>query len=495
MAREDWGERLSSLSAPRATGRPTLAQAGDQGDDRRWAALAVLLVGAFLPPLDFFIVNVALPSIRAGLKAGPGAVQLVVSGYATAYAVLLITGGRLGDIYGRRRVFVVGMVGFALSSALSGFAWSPSVLIAGRVLQGLAAAIMAPQSLASIQAIFPDEEKPRALAFYAATFGIASAAGLLLGGALIAASPFGLGWRAIFLINLPVVALTIPAAWVLLKETRADKPQRPDIVGSALIAAALFALVLPLIEGRDRGWPLWSLLLLGCSVPLMLLFAWYERCLDARGRDPLVVPAVLATPGMKRGLVTALLFYALAVFWLMFSVYEQAGRGRTPLQAGLDILPAAGGFILGPLAGGWLAGRLGRWTAATGMVVQALGLLGTGGAILAGRPALLPVPLFALGLGQGIALPALTRAIVSRVEAKWSGLAAGLVTSMFQIGGALAVAIIGGLFYALGGASGGPSLARAYAAGVAAIAFCLFLAAILSGRPDEPKPDEKGGAA
>jgi len=472
-----------------------MTDATDHGASRRWAALAVLLVGAFLPPLDFFIVNVALPSIRAGLKAGPGAVQLVVSAYATAYAVLLITGGRLGDIYGRRRVFVFGMIGFALSSALSGVAWSPSVLIVGRVLQGLTAAVMAPQSLASIQAIFPDDEKPRALAFYAATFGIASAAGLLLGGALIAASPFGLGWRAIFLVNLPVVAVTIPAALVLLEETRADDPERPDIVGAVLVAAALFALVLPLIEGRDRGWPLWSWVLLGTSIPFMLTFAWYERRVDARGGDPLVVPTVLATPGIKRGLATALLFYALAVFWLMFSVYEQAGRRRTPLQAGLDILPAAFGFIVGPLAGGWLAKRLGRWTSATGMVIQALGLLGTGAAILVERPHLLIVPLFAIGLGQGIALPALTRSIVSRVEAKWSGLAAGLVTSMFQIGGALAVAAIGGLFYALGGGGNRPSLARAYAIGVAAIALCLIVAAILSVRLGESNPNAKGRAA
>ena len=465
-------------------------------DPKRWAALAVLLVGAFLPPLDFFIVNVALPAIRAVLKAGAGAIQLVVSGYATAYAALLITGGRLGDIYGRRRVFIAGLAGFAASSALSGGAWSPSVLAAGRVLQGLSAAVMAPQSLASIQAIFPEGEKPRALAFYAGTFSVASATGLLLGGFLINASPFGLGWRAIFLINPPVVALTIPAALVLLKETRAEDPQHPDAVGAVLIGAALFALVLPLIEGRDQGWPLWSLLLLAASLPLMLGFAGYEHRVDARGGDPLVVPAVLKTAGMKRGLVSALLFYTLAVFWLMFSVYEQSGRGRSALQTGLDILPAAAGFILGPIASGWIAARVGRWTSASGMALQALSLLGTAGAILLGKPSLLVAPLFGIGFGQGVALPALTRSIVGRVEAKWSGLAAGLVTSMFQIGGALAVALIGGLFYALlGRQGGGAALARAYAAGAVSIAACMLLAAVLALGLEGVSPDRKGPRA
>ncbi len=205
--------------------------AKDSLDPRRWSALAILLTGAFLPPLDFFIVNVALPSIREDFQASASTMQLIISGYATTYAVMLITGGRLGDLYGRRNVFLAGMVAFAAASALCGFAWSPAVLITGRILQGFAAAIMAPQALASINAIFPGHEKSKALSFYALTFGVASMAGLFLGGALIALDVFGLGWRAIFLINLPVIAIAAPAALVMLRETRSEHARKLDIIG------------------------------------------------------------------------------------------------------------------------------------------------------------------------------------------------------------------------------------------------------------------------
>jgi MFS family permease len=214
--------------------------------------------------------------------------QLIISGYATTYAVMLITGGRLGDLYGRRNVFLAGMVGFAAASALCGFAWSPSVLITGRILQGVAAAIMAPQALASINAIFPDHEKSKALSFYALTFGLASMAGLFLGGALIALDVFGLGWRAIFLINLPVIAIAAPAALVMLRETRSEHARKLDIGGATLIAVALFALISPLIEGREQGWPIWSILMLLASLPLLLLFWRYEIKVGAAGGDPIV---------------------------------------------------------------------------------------------------------------------------------------------------------------------------------------------------------------
>ncbi len=464
-----------------ATGFAVAATKKAEGDSRRWPALGILLVGAFLPPLDFFIVNVALPSIRSDLKASGSILQLVISGYATAYAVMLITGGRLGDLYGRRLAFIVGMLGFAASSALSGLAWSPVVLVVGRVCQGLTAAIMAPQPLASIEALFSDDEKPRALGFYAMAFGLASAAGLLLGGGLILASPLGLGWRSIFLINLPIVAVTIPLALVLLKETRANEPEQLDSGGALLLAAALFALVLPLVEGREYGWPFWSWLLMATSLPLLIGFWIYELRLDARGGDPLVVPKVIAAPGMKQGLTAALFFYALAAFWLFFSVYDQSGRGKTPFQTGIDILPAAVGFIFGPLISSRLERRVGRWTAPTGMVLLAIGLIGTALCVLYDTAHVLSLPLFAIGLGQGVALPAMTHTITGRVHRKWSGLAAGLVTSMFQIGGALSVAVIGGLFYSLlGNSPTNHSLAQAYAVAVSCIALSLLLAAGLT---------------
>ncbi|MBY3439919.1 MFS transporter [Rhizobium laguerreae] len=453
----------------------------DKLDPRRWMALVILLTGAFLPPLDFFIVNVALPSIRADFRASASTMQLIISGYATTYAVMLITGGRLGDLYGRRNVFLAGMVGFAAASALCGFAWSPAALIVGRFLQGFAAAIMAPQALASINAIFPDHEKSKALGFYALTFGVASMVGLFLGGAWIALDILDLGWRAIFLINLPVIAVAAPSAFITLRETRSQHPSKLDLGGALLIAIALFALIAPLIEGREQGWPIWLILMLATSLPFFLLFWRHEKHLESTGRDPILAPSLLQNRGLMRGLLAALFFYALAAFWLIFSVYQQGGLGRTPFEAGLAILPAAVGFVLGPFASERILSVFGRFSAGVGMVLQAAGLSGTAVLISNGLPRFLFVALFLIGAGQGIALPNLVRSIVQRVDRTQSGLASGLVNSMFQIGGALAAAIVGGLFFSiLGSATDVQSIGQAYSVAAVAIAICLLIAGWLS---------------
>lgn len=449
-----------------------------QANSGRWLALIVLLAGAFLPPLDFFIVNVALPSIRQDFHASASMMQLVISAYATTYAVMLITGGRLGDLYGRRNTFVIGMAFFALASLLCGAAWSPLSLIVGRALQGFAAATMAPQALASINAIFSDEEKPKALSLYSLTFGLASMAGLFLGGVLIALDLFGLGWRMIFLINLPVIVIALPAAISLVQETKSTRPKQLDIGGAALIALALFALVAPLIEGRETGWPVWSLVLLASALPLALVLWRYESRLEETGRDPIVSPGLLHTDGIIRGLFSALMFYALAAFWLVFSVYQQAGLHRSPFEAGVSILPAAAGFIVGPLVNPWVAARFGKYAAAVGMLLQVAGLLGTSASVITGRPEYLPLPLFFIGMGQGIALPNLVGKIIGLVDKQSSGLASGLVTSIFQISAALSVAIIGGLFFALVADAFDPrSINYAYTISAIAIAASLLVAA------------------
>ncbi|AGB73158.1 MULTISPECIES: MFS transporter [Rhizobium] len=458
-------------------------------DPRRWMALVILLTGAFLPPLDFFIVNVALPSIREDFRASASTMQLIISGYAATYAVMLITGGRLGDLYGRRNVFMAGMVGFAVASALCGFAWSPLALIVGRVLQGFAAAIMAPQALASINAIFPDHEKSKALSFYALTFGLASMAGLFLGGALIALNILGLGWRAIFLINLPIIAIAAPSAFIMLQETRSEQPSKLDLGGALLIALALLALVAPLIEGREQGWPIWSIVTLAASLPIFLLFWRHEKYMELAGRDPILAPSLLQNRGLMHGLLAALFFYALAAFWLIFSVYQQGGLGRTPFKAGLAILPAAVGFVLGPFASERVLRVFGRFSAGIGMVLQAVGLFGTAALISNGLPQLLFVALFLIGAGQGIALPNLVKSIVQRVDRSQSGLASGLVNSMLQIGGAFAAAIIGGLFFSiLGSATDIQSIGRAYSVAATTIAICLLVAGWLSVSLASTKP-------
>lgn len=418
-------------------------------DARRWLALVVLLTGTLLPPLDFFIVNVALPAIRTDLRASSDVAQLVVSVYAAAYAVTLILGGRLGDLYGRKRVFVGGMLGFGLASAVCGMAPLPSVLVVGRLLQGICAAIMAPQSLASIHAIFPASEKNRALSLYGATIGLASVGGQLLGGVLVAANPLGLGWRSIFLINLPVIAFAMPAALALLRESRAEHSARLDVPGALLLAAGLLALVVPLIEGREHGWPWWCMTLLILGVPLLRYFWHYEKRQELEGGTPLVLPSLLAKRELQRSLSATLFFYALAAFFLVFAVYQQAGLGHDALATGLAILPLGVGFFLGPLCSPPIARWMGPRAAPLGMALEVAGLLLTAVLALGNVPSWLPAPLFVIGLGQGIALPILVRLNVDHVDARWSGLASGLVNATLQISAAVSVALIGGLFFSL----------------------------------------------
>jgi MFS family permease len=317
-------------------------------DPRRWAALAVLLTGAFLAPLDFFIVNVALPSITAGIGATPADVQLVISGYAVVYAVCLITGGRLGDIWGRKIVFLIGLAAFALASGLCGLAWSPRSLIVGRVIQALAAAAMAPQALASVHALFPPHERGRALSIFGITIALASVAGQLLGGALVTANIDGVGWRLIFLINLPVSAITFAAAIPLLRETRGAHRPRLDLGGVLLSGAALSAFVVPLIEGRERGWPWWCIVMLLASPLLGEAFRRYEVALAATGGEPLIDMAVFRAPGLRRGLL------AIATIYMLLDL--SAGRAGPLRLAGRHGDRAAFGGLAGRVPGGVLRG-------------------------------------------------------------------------------------------------------------------------------------------
>ncbi|MBW8723665.1 MAG: MFS transporter [Inquilinus limosus] len=447
----------------------------------------VLLVGAFLPPLDFFIVNVALPSIRGELGAASSAQQLVISSYAALYAVTLITGGRLGDLYGRGRVFFIGLIGFAAASMLCGLAWSPWALIAGRALQGVTAAVMAPQALASVQAIFPEAEKPLALSLYGAVFGLAAVVGQALGGILISLDLLGLGWRAIFLVNLPVAILVVLFGIPLLKETHAQNARKLDLGGTALSMATLGALIVPLIEGREAGWPLWSRLSL-MAVPVLAWLFWrYETRLARAGGTPLLDPAAVQAPGLGRALLIALLFYAIAPFFLLFSVYLQDALHATALDAGLVFLPFGAGFLLGPLSTPICRRILGAYVNPIGMGLEAVGFVGLAWAIVAtpaGAPPA-PVPLatilFVIGFGQGLALPTLMRMVTGRVAPALSGMIAGIVSSTLQVGTAFSVAVIGGIFYTVLGARTDPAaITQAFIVAILCIAVCLAVGTGLS---------------
>jgi MFS family permease len=455
-------------------------------DPRRWAALAVLLIGAFLAPLDFFIVNVAMPAIAGGLRASAAEVQLVISGYAVVYAVFLITGGRLGDIFGRKAVFMTGLAGFALASALCGLAWSPDSLIVGRLLQALAAAAMAPQALASVHALFPPHERGRALSIYGVSLGFSSIAGQSLGGALVAADIGGFGWRLIFLINLPIAIGAFAAAIPLLRETRGATRPRLDLGGVVLSAAALTALVLPLIEGRERGWPWWTIAMLVSTPFLAEAFRRYEIGLARRGGEPLVAMDAFAAPGTLRGLGALSTLYALAAFFLTFSIYLQAGLGRGALAAGMAIAPFSAGFLVGSTFSPAIGARAGRAAPSVGFLSSATGLIALSTLVRlapAGQAppfvALAPA-LFMIGLGMGISIPTLFRVIVERVDPRHAGLVGGMANSMLQVSAAMGVALLGGLFFVVRGSRTDPaSIAHAFSVTMLAVAGCHLLGAAL----------------
>ncbi len=463
-------------------------------DPRRWAALAVLLVGAFLAPLDFFIVNVAMPAMRSGLGASDDEVQLVISGYAVVYAVFLITGGRLGDIFGRKMVFMLGLAGFALASAMCGLAWSAPSLIAGRLLQALAAAAMAPQALASVHALFPPNERGRALSIYGVVIGLSSIAGQLLGGALIGADIGGFGWRLIFLINLPVALGAFLAAIPLLRDSRGAKRPRLDLGGVALSAAALTALIAPLIEGRERGWPWWSIAMLVSSPLFAEAFRRYEIGLAGRGGEPLVAMDAFRAPGALRGVLALSTLYAMAAFFLTFSIYLQAGLGRSAFAAGAAILPFSVGFLAGSTFSPAIGARAGRMAPSVGYLASASGLAALGVLVALAPAGAAPslaglAPALALmGLGMGMSLPTLFRVIVERVEPRHAGLVGGVVNSMLQVSAAIGVALLGGLFFVVLGSRTDPgAIAHAFSVTLFAVAGCHLIGAALGAGLGAPR--------
>lgn len=476
---------MSTATCPSAAlPAAVLRNEGATPEPRRWAMFVVLLVGAFLPPLDFFIVNVALPSIQSDLGASSSAEQLVISSYAALYAVTLTTGGRLGDLYGRGRMFFLGLIGFAIASTLCGFATAPWVLVAGRALQGVTAAVMAPQALASVQAIFPESEKPLALSIYGAVFGLASVIGQAMGGILISLNLFGLGWRAIFLLNLPVAVLVVLFGIRLLKETRAADARKPDLGGMVLSVVALAALIVPLIEGREAGWPWWSWVSLAAVPVLARVFWGYETRLSRAGGAPLLDPLALRAPGLGRALLIALLFYTTGSFFLLLSVYLQGALHASALSAGLVFLPFGLGYLVGPLAAPFFRRVVGEYVNPVGLGLEAVGMVLLVCLVLAtpvdATPAAAPlaVILFVAGFGQGLGMPSLMRMVTGRVAPQYSGMIAGVVTSTLQIGVALSVAVIGGIFYNLTGGRAEPEvITRAFVVAVLCIAGCLVLGA------------------
>ena len=449
---------------------------------RRWLALTVLLAGAFLPPVDFFIVNVTLPSIHADLGATSAQLQLVISGYAAAYAVFLITGGRLGDLYGRRRLFLIGMAGFTAANLLCGIAATPVQLLLARALQGVSAALLVPQVLGSIRALSPDERTlGRALNAYAVMMGLAAVLGQFAGGALVQWSPFDLGWRTVFLLKLPLCLAIMAATRSLVPETSASTRQKPDLPGAALISLTLACVIVPLSEGRDQHWPVWVFLVLASAPLFLTTFLWYESRLARTGGSPLVDLRLFAIPGFRRGVLVGTLFFFTTAFYFLFGLYQQEGRGTDPLHTGLAIVPYGIGLLVGPLVTAPLI-RLKPHLLAIGMSIQVTGYAAIGGLIAwACSPDLVTGAVFLAGFGQGIAFPRLYNTALSDVPPHQSGLAAGILNSALQVGASISAAAIGGLFFSLlGEAHTERAYAHAFAVAQGTLTTALFVAMLIA---------------
>ncbi|MGE5286326.1 MAG: MFS transporter, partial [Micromonosporaceae bacterium] len=413
---------------PTATGTPPSA-ASDLAAPRATltgAGLATLLVGVLLPMVDFFIVNVALPSIDADLHASAPLLELVVSAYACAYALLLVMGGRLGDTFGRRRLFLTGMAAFTVTSLACGLAPSATVLVVARAAQGVSAALMVPQVLATIQAATTGQRRARALGRYGATGGIAAVIGQLFGGLLVSANLDGATWRPIFLVNVPIGLAGLLLARHYLPDTRAESAARVDGPGTVLLGVMVLALLIPLTEGRSLHWPTWTIALLAAAPFAAAALIAVESRTERAGRVPLVPPSLLRHATMRRGLSLALPFFAgFGAFMFCYALLVQQGLRASPAVAGAGLVPMAAVFLLASLSTSRLLARFGPRVLIAGAVLQAIGLLMLGSTVLAAWPGL-PITWLAPGLavagaGQGLVMSPLMGVVLSDVPPSEAG--------------------------------------------------------------------------
>jgi MFS family permease len=450
---------------------------------RHWAPLAVILAGTTMSVLDFFIVNVALPAMQRSLHAGGSTLEWVAAGYALTTAVLLIASGRLGDRFGRRRMFSLGLAIFTLASLACGLAPDSATLITGRLLQGAGGALMGTNVLSLIGVLYAEPaDRAKAMAAYATVMGFAAVCGQLVGGALLQLDPFGLGWRSCFLINLPVGLVAIIAATRVVPESR-GKATSVDVPGITLITAALTALVLPLVEGRQLHWPLWTFISLGLVAPLLAAFALQQRRVQRTGLLPLLDGALLRLPSFRAGLVAQLVFWCgQASFFLVLALFLQQGHGLSPLAAGGVFTALALPYVVTSMRAPALAARHGRnvvtasaLTLVTGhlILIGTVALGGTTGSVLALLPGLGLV-----GVGMGLGIAPLTGGLLTALRPEQAGAAAGALTTAQYVGSAFGVALVGIAFF--GGLGAG--FAAAFEHGLWVLVGALSLVAVLSRR-------------
>ncbi|BCJ37710.1 putative actinorhodin transporter [Actinocatenispora thailandica] len=422
----------------------------------RWLGLAVVLCAEVMDLLDSTITTIAAPGIAHRLGGGTTFMQWLGAAYTLAFALGLITGGRLGDLYGRRRMYLLGAVGFTAASVACGLSTGPAMLIACRAAQGAFGAILIPQGLGLLKDMFGPKDQAKAFGAFGPVMGLSAVGGPILAGVLLGADLFGTGWRSIFLINLPIGLAGILGAVLFLPSVRPTRGQRLDPVGMLLVGAGLVALLYPLVQGRELGWPWWSFALLGLGAALLTVFAAHQVARSRAGRDPLVLPALFRRRSFTGGLILGVVFFtAVMGVTLAFALYLQLGLGYSALRASLASAPNALGIVAGSIVGGAVAGRLGRRVLHLGVLVIAVGLaalaglLATVGAGLAWwhfAPALL-----VLGFGLGTVFAPLFTFVLGDVAGDHAGAGAGLLNAVQQVATATGTAVLGTLFFGLAG--------------------------------------------
>jgi MFS family permease len=437
----------------------------------RWV-LPVILSASFLYGFDLNVVNVAIPSLQRDLHAGQAALELVAGGYAFTYAAGLVTGGRLGDMFGYRRMFLAGMAAFAVASALCGLAGSPAQLVGARLLQGLAAALMVPQVLAMITAVYPGGARPRALAWFGAVMAGSGIVGQVLGGLLLTADVLGLGWRAIFFVGVPVAAAALAIASRVLPRTAAPRGTGLDPVGVVAVTGALALALAPLALGREEGWPVWAWAALALAVPAMGGALWWERRFGRRGGRPLLDLSLFRDRSFRVGLGIAAAFMAAFISSIfVLSLLLQAGLGLSATQAGLVFAPMAVVGIAAPLAGRRLISAYGApRVVLLGSVVSAAGMAAIGAVLRVtggvGAVGWVVAALVLIGVGNMLVMPALLGAALANVGPGRAGAASGALNTAQQFAGSAGLAVIGTVFFSVLGPGRGAG-AYAGAAGVA----------------------------
>ncbi|HEY4060986.1 MAG TPA: MFS transporter [Puia sp.] len=458
----------------------------------KWLELAIVLAAPLLSVIDVFIINVAIPAIKKGVHGSDGEIQLVIAGYLLGYAAFLITGGRAGDHFGRKKVFFWGMLAFTIASALCGLSATPFQLIATRFVQGLSASFMVPQAIAFIQILFTDaKERAKAFGLFGITLGSAAVIGQVLGGYLSETHWAIDGWRLIFFINVPIGAVTLFAAHLYLTETERRSGNKFDYTGIAILTSALFCLIYPLIQGRESGWPLWSVGMIVVSFGIFTYFIKNQKRKLREDRNPLIDVRLFRIRDFNIGLLAVLFHFMLHTAYLLLSaVYLQNGLGVTAIQCGLFFIPSGILFMISSVAASKLIIRFGKRVVQIGAVIMAAAFFLQMNLWKPGAPAWLIILLMSLwGIGNGIVLPSLMNLALKSVPPEYAGAAAGVYSTFQQTASALGVSIIGGVFFYFSR----EGWQMAYHAGILMILFCMALVGLLlsllpDGRPTGKTP-------